>query len=105
MRAIPSPHDSTRPVSRTSTWVSKPLISCLRISLISAGLISAIINRPEPALPAHLALHAIKPRRQAGIISPALKFRHHPANQTGIDIDGRDYLLAREPLQAFDHRF
>ena len=42
MRAIPSPHESTRPVSLTVIEPSKPLISLRRISLISDGLISAI---------------------------------------------------------------
>jgi hypothetical protein len=42
MRAMPSPQESTRPVSRTATLPSNPLISLRRMSLISDGLISAI---------------------------------------------------------------
>src|SRR5262249_58792691 len=85
MGARPSPQERTRPVSRTAIEPSKPLISFLRISLISDGRMSAMVDSirllpsgaaPPPALlPGcrhRFFLQARRPRRPAMNCRPGL---------------------------------
>src|SRR6202011_1234410 len=100
MRAMPSPHESTRPVSRTAIEPSKPLISLRRISLISDGLISAMVRFFGPTQPTRRpALGLAKPRGQAAVISFSLQLGHHAAEQRLVDLHGRNHGLAHHCLQ------
>src|SRR5713226_7450340 len=95
MRAIPSPHESTRPVSLTVIEPSKPLISLRRMSLISDGLISAIAVVFLWAASAHQPAPCFaKPRGQAAVVDFSLQLGHDAAEQCLVNLHGCDHGLA-----------
>src|SRR6516164_2952119 len=99
---MPSPHESTRPVSRTATEPSKPRISLRRISLISAGLISAIgvvLN----ALAGEAALRLRQPAGQAAVVGLALKLHDNATKQCLIDSNRRNDLLVPNLFEHTDN--
>src|SRR5215831_3126433 len=101
MRAMPSPQDSTRPVSRTAIEPSKPLISFLSISLISDGRMSAINSCS--GLTRKLQLRLVKPPREAAVVCPAAEFGNRAAQQFLVDLNGRDDLLFGYGFQSGQH--
>src|SRR5580704_9948491 len=104
MRAIPSPHESTRPVSLTVIEPSKPLISLRRISLISDGLISAMAVDFLAASAGQPALGLAEARSQAAVVDFSLQLGHDAAEQRFVHLHGRDYGLAHHHLESAHHR-
>src|SRR5271154_2935598 len=103
MRAIPSPHDSTRPVSLTVIEPSKPLISLRRISLISDGLISAMAVVFWGRSAHQPALGLAKPRGQAAVVDFSLQLGYDAAEQRLVYLHGRDHGLTHHRLEPADH--
>src|SRR5262249_3933663 len=122
MRAIPSPVDSTRPVSRTSTSRSYSWIWRLMISLISAARISIPSVPPSEAVAPARAVGAaggglqerptsgnaggqpFELRAQAAVVHGAFDVDEDAAEQRRFDVllaDDRATALARERV---DHR-
>src|SRR5215831_11722716 len=101
MRAMPSPQESTRPVSRTAIEPSKPLISFLSISLISDGRMSAINSCS--GLTRKFQLRFVEPPCEAAVVCLAAEFGNHAAQQFLVDFDGRNDLLFGDGFQAGQH--
>src|SRR5208282_2831459 len=84
-RAMPSPTDSTWPVSATLASVSNAAICCFRISEISAGRISI----SDGSL--HGVLQALQAGFQAGVVEAGADAHDEAAEQVGchalIDVD------------------
>src|SRR5579885_1011356 len=102
---MPSPHESTRPVSRTAIEPSKPLISLFSISLISEGRMSAIGLIVRSGVPGKLELRLREPRRQAAVVSLSAELGNYAAEQLLIDLDGRNNLFPGNRFQPRDHAF
>src|ERR1700735_1612841 len=107
MRAIPSPHERTRPVSRTEMLPSKPLISFLRISLISDGRISAIglfvTRSARYRLACEPAFGLCEASCKAAVVDFSAQLRSHTAEQRGVDFHGWDNFQFCEGLESADH--
>src|ERR1700733_3689769 len=107
MRAIPSPHERTRPVSRTEMLPSKPLISFLRISLISDGRISAIglfVTRSACyRLACEPAFGLCEAGCKAAVVNFSAQLRSHTAEQRGVDFHGWDNFQFRDRFESADH--
>src|SRR5882762_2733474 len=103
MRAIPSPQESTRPVSRMATEPSKPLISLRKISLISAGLISAIMRSQALALAGEAARSLGQAGREASIVDFTFKLDNYAAQQRAVDVNRWNDLFVRDCLEFRQH--
>src|SRR2546425_11512054 len=96
MRAMPSPQESTMPVSRTSSCFSCCLICSRMMSLISAARICIVVppgRRLAGAL-GHLPRQAGELGSQAPVVDRPADVEHDPTEQLGIDVGGRENLLA-----------
>src|SRR5208282_6265077 len=96
---MPSPQESTRPVSRTEMLPSKPLISFLRISLISDGLISAMMSFVS-RLAGKPALCLREASCKAAVVDFCAQFRGQPAEQRGVDGHSWDDFFGGDRLEA-----
>src|SRR5271166_6903185 len=89
MRAMPSPTDSTWPVSATFASVSNAAICCLRISEISAGRISISGSS------LHRVLQALQTGFQTCVVQPCADLHDQAAQQVGLDqLDDIDVAVA-----------
>src|ERR671931_291636 len=99
MRAMPSPQESTMPVSRTSSCFSYPLICSRMMSLISAARIC--IARFPPGLGfarGHLLRQARQLRPHAAIVNGPPDIEHDAAEKIRIDLGrGEDLAPAGQP--------
>src|SRR5439155_22235109 len=87
MRAMPSPAESTKPVSRTSSCFSYSLIWSRMTSLISAARICIdLFPPPGPlgATPGHLLAQADELRPEAPVIHRAVDVEHHAPEELCI---------------------
>src|SRR6266849_775444 len=103
MCAIPSPQDRTLPVSRTSIRASNPLISSLRISLISDGLISAIEALRRRKLLTQTLFSVGESGCDAGVVNFPFELGDYPAQQFVIDIDCRNHFFSRGGFECLHH--
>src|SRR5579875_518660 len=105
MRAIPSPHESTTPVSRTSSCFSNSLICSRMMSLISAARICIVVP-PAAGLRApfgDLPAAAQELGANAAVVDRGAGGEHHAAEQLGIDLRREEDLApAREPPREGD---
>src|SRR2546428_13326145 len=95
MRAMPSPQESTMPVSRTSSCFSCCLICSRMMSLISAARICIVVFPPGPRLAAalgHLLRQATELGPQAPIVDRPADVEHHARHQLRVDIGGGEDL-------------
>src|SRR5438876_12200450 len=101
MRAIPSPAESTTPVSRTSSCFSNSLICSRMTSLISAARICIDLSpRRLRAALAHLLPQTAELRLQAAIVHGTPGVEHDPTQKVRIDLEGREHLAsAGEPAR------
>src|SRR5260370_17134378 len=87
------------------TLPSKPLISFLRISLISDGLISAIVFCRYPdvqELTCEPLLCLFEASCKAAVVNFSAEFRGHSAEKSRVNFHGWNYFLRRDPLQTPD---
>src|SRR5437773_5726528 len=105
MRAMPSPQESTMPVSRTSSCFSYSLI-CSRMMSLIAGARSCIPVPPGRRLAAalgHLLRQAGELGPQAPVVDRPAGVEHDPADQLGVELGGGENpLVAREVLRQLD---
>src|SRR5882724_2670104 len=106
MRAMPSPQESTTPVSRTSSCFSYSLICSRRMSLISAARICIAVFPPGRRLAAahgHLLRQASELGPQAPIVDRPADVEHDAADQLRVDLGGGENpLAAREAPRQLD---
>src|SRR5437867_4016048 len=111
MRAIPSPVESTVPVSRTSIRLSKSLICCFNISLISDARISITdlaSSRCSPDRPSFLARkrspQTLELRSYAAVEHAALELHDCAAEKVwdhgGLGDDALAGLTLENPVDA-----
>src|SRR5439155_1920645 len=102
MRAMPSPEESTKPVSRTSSCFSYSLIWSRMTSLISAARICIDLFPPGSlgATLGHLLAQAEELRLEASVVHRAVEIEHHAPQELGIHLGRREHLAA--PAQAAD---
>src|SRR4051794_38184009 len=79
-RAMPSPTDSTWPVSATLASVSNAAICFFRISEISAGRVSLLRGS------LHGVLQTLQPGFQTGVVQPGADPDDEAAQQVGLDL-------------------
>src|SRR2546425_11408455 len=104
MRAMPSPQESTMPVSRTSSCFAYSLICSRMMSLISAARICIAIppgRRLATAL-GHLLREARELGPQAPVVDRPADVEHDPADQLGVELGGGENLAAREAPRQLD---
>src|SRR5881409_3675455 len=105
MRAMPSPQESTMPVSRTSSCFSYSLICSRMMSLISAARICIAVP-PGWQLAAalgHLLRQAGELGPQAPVVDRPVDVEHDPADQLGVELGGgENSLAAREAPRQLD---
>src|SRR5262249_7213506 len=100
---MPSPVESTRPVSRTSTSRPYSLIWRLITSLISAGRISMMSDSLLPRVgAAELARQPIQLGANAAVVHGVPHLYKNAAKQIRIDRDLRQYLLAGDLRKSGD---
>src|SRR5262249_36716637 len=101
MRAMPSPTSRTVPVSRASTPVLAPLISCSSTETISSTL-NAMTAPIDELIP-----DVLQTGEDAGVVDPVLNADDQAAEDVGIDLlvedrldgdDGADVILDPIPL-------
>src|SRR5437762_3001157 len=87
MRAMPSPQESTMPVSRTSSCFSYSLICSRMMSLISAARICIAVppGRRLAAALGHLLRQAGELGPQAPVVDRPADVEHDPADQLGAE--------------------
>src|SRR5260370_15277965 len=100
---MPSPHESARPVAGRETLPSNPLISFLRISLISDGLISAIFVVDTLSLACQPLPGLIEASCEAAVVNFSAQFRRHAAEKGRIDFHGWNYFLGGDSFDTADH--
>src|SRR5436309_5529 len=88
MRAMPSPAESTKPVSRTSSCFSYSLIWSRMTSLISAARICIDLFPPGPlgATLGHLLAQADELRPEAPVVHRAVDVEHHAPEELCIHL-------------------
>src|SRR5437667_56407 len=88
MRAMPSPVESTKPVSRTSSCFSYSLIWSRMTSLISAARICIDLFPPGPlgATLGHLLAQADELRPEAPVVHRAVDVEHHAPEELCIHL-------------------
>src|SRR5574340_1804772 len=95
MRAIPSPQDSTRPVSRTSTSRPYSLIWRLMTSLISAGRISMVSsNLLEGRCARELFGEPLQLSPYAAVVHFTLDLDEHAAQQLRLQHHRGQHVLS-----------
>src|SRR5438132_1169383 len=102
---MPSPQDSTTPVSRTSSCFSYSLICSRMMSLISAARICIAVFPPGRRLAAHghLLRQASELGPQAPIVDRPADVEHHAPEQLWVEIGGgEDLLPARQAARELD---
>src|SRR5438046_2182701 len=106
MRAMPSPQESTTPVSRTSSCFSYSLICSRMMSLISAARICIAVFPPGRRLAAahgHLLRQASELGPQAPIVDRPADVEHHTPEQLWVEIGGgKDISPARQAARELD---
>src|SRR5438094_10524022 len=95
MRAMPSPAESTKPVSRTSSCFSYSLIWSRMTSLISAARICIDLFPPGPlgATLGHLLAQADELRPEAPVVHRAVDVEDHTPEEVRVHLR-RDQHLA-----------
>src|SRR5881409_2204022 len=105
MRAMPSPQESTMPVSRTSSCFAYSLICSRMMSLISAARICIAVppGRRLAAALGHLLRQARELGPQAPVIDRPADVEHDATEQLGIDLGGgKNFLAARQAPRQLD---
>src|SRR5436190_952210 len=105
MRAMPSPQESTMPVSRTSSCFSYSLICSRMMSLISAARICIAVppGRRLAAALGHLLRQAGELGPQAPVVDRPAGVEHDPRDQLGVELGGGDHPpAAREAPRPLD---
>src|SRR6266581_8683272 len=95
MRAMPSPQESTMPVSRTSSCFSYSLICSRMMSLISAARICIAVppGRRLAAALGHLPRQAGELGSQAPVVDRPADVEHDPTDQLGVELRGGENFL------------
>src|SRR5213076_525346 len=96
MRAMPSPQESTMPVSRTSSCFSYSLICSRMMSLISAARICIAVFPPGRRLAGalgHLPRQAGELGSQAPVVDRPADVEHDPTDQLGVELRGGENFL------------
>src|SRR5207247_4391079 len=90
MRAMPSPQESTMPVSRTSSCFSYSLICSRMMSLISAARICIAVppGRRLAAALGHVLRQAGELGPQAPVVDRPADVEHDPGDQLGVELRG-----------------